>query len=143
MPRNLTIRPFKPEDIPVLEGILHRNSQLWHPEVEGGAAMLRFAAHQGAVFLVAEATIPTEPAPRPIGLGRGVYDGSRAVVHLLSVDPEWQRCGVGTALLRALRQGLQSLGAPTVSATVGAASVGFWEKQGFKDTGVNVYLREE
>jgi len=151
--RRLVIRAFRAGDVPALEAILRANGQLWHQEVEGGPAMLRFAAHPGAVFLVCEArergdTEEEEPrdaasAGRPVlGCCRGVYDGSRAVIHLLSVHPEAQGRGVGTALCRAMQRELKALGAPTVSATVGESSAGFWEKMGFCDVGVKVYLGE-
>lgn len=135
-PPSFLIRGFQARDVPALEAILRANGQLAHPDVEGGAAMLRFAAHQGAVFLIAEAD------EQPVGLVRGVYDGSRAVVHLLSVHPTFQQHGIGTALLQAAQEELRALGAPTVSATVAPASAAFWEKHGFKDAGVSVYLQE-
>lgn len=137
MSRHL-IRAFRAGDVPALEEILRANGQLWRRDVEGGPAMLRFAANPGAVFLVAE----EREAGRLLGCGRAVYDGSRAVIHLLSVHPQVQGQGIGRALCLALQQKLKALGAPTISATVGARSAGFWEKMGFHDAGVRVYLKE-
>ncbi len=128
-----TIRPFAPEDAPHLVDILCRNGQYRHPDVEGPEAMLRFAVHQGAVFLVA--------GRPPVGLVRGTYDGSRAVIHLLSVHPDHQGRGLGRALAEACAAQLHDLGAPSVAATASPASLGFWEKLGFAPLDVRLCLR--
>lgn len=87
--------------------------------------MTRAAACPAAIFLVAD-------SPRgPRGLIRAVYDGSRAMIHLLSVHPEAQGSGVGTALVEAARAECRRRGAPSLSVTVTEQSAGFWERQGF------------
>ncbi len=129
------IRPFAPDDVPYLVDILRRNGQYDHPDVEGPEAMLRFARHQGAVFLVA--------GRPPVGVVRGIYDGSRAVIHLLSVHPAHQGKGLGRSLAEACAARLQAMGAPGVSATAAPASQGFWEKLGFAPLDVRLCLRKQ
>lgn len=128
------IRPFVADDVPYLVEVLRRNGQFDHPDVEGPEAMLRFAGHQGAVFLVA--------GRPPVGLVRGIYDGSRAVIHLLSVHPEHQGKGLGRSLAEACAARLQAMGAPSVSATATPASLAFWEKLGFAPLDVRLCLRK-
>lgn len=126
------IRGFEPGDVPHLIEILRCNGQYDHPEVEGPEAMLRFRGHQGAVFLVV--------GRPPVGLVRGIYDGSRALIHLLSVHPARQGKGLGRSLVEACVAQLHSLGAPSVSATTSPASLGFWEKLGFAPLDVRLCL---
>jgi ribosomal protein S18 acetylase RimI-like enzyme len=131
------IRPFRDDDGPRLADILKRNDQFLFPEVEGVEAMRRVARCSAAVFLVAE--VDTEPR----GLIRAVYDGSRAVIHLLSVDPGHQRCGIGSRLLDAVIAELRRRGASTFSATVTEQSSGFWKKRGFTRLPVFLMLRSD
>lgn len=131
----LRIRKFKKSDIEPLIEILTLNNQYGYPAIEGPDAMKRVSACEAAVFLVAE-------MEKPCGLIRAVYDGSRALIHLLSVHPDYQRCGIGTALFNAVCKELSHRGAPSVSATVIEQSVGFWEKQGFKRTPAFLVLKE-
>ncbi|MDP7078769.1 MAG: GNAT family N-acetyltransferase [Candidatus Undinarchaeales archaeon] len=130
------VRPFREEDIPALIEMLTLNGQYDYPEIEGPEAMRRVAACDAAVFLVAEVE------GRSVGLVRAVYDGSRALVHLLSVHPDQQGRGVGTTLLQACVDELVRRGAPTVSVTVSEASAAFWEKVGFARLPVFVMLKE-
>lgn len=122
----LSIRNFSESDILVLIDILKRNGQFDHPAVEGRDAMKRVAKCSASVFLVAEED------NRVMGLVRGVYDGSRAMIHQLSVDPNYQGRGVGRALLDAVCKEFRKRNAPTVSVTVTERSGPFWEKLGFK-----------
>ena len=78
------IRAFEERDIDALVEILKRNHQYDYPDVEGPDAMRRVAQCSAALFLVA--TIDEQPC----GLIRAVYDGSRALIHLLSVHPSRQ-----------------------------------------------------
>ncbi len=131
----LQIREFTESDTEYLVEILRQNNQYAYPIIEGPKAMERVSACEAAVFLVAE----TE---KPCGFIRAVYDGSRALIHLLSVHPDYQRCGIGTALVTAVCEELSRRGAPTVSATVTEQSVGFWEKKGFKRMPIFLVLKE-
>jgi len=53
-----------------------------------------------------------------VGIIRGNYDGSRAMIHQLSVHPAYQKRGIGSNLVKAIVERFQQLGAPTVSAVV-------------------------
>ncbi len=123
------IRDFNHEDIAPVFEILRRNGQYDHPDVDGPEAMRRVKECDAAVFLVCEL------AGKTVGLVRGVYDGSRAMIHLLSVHPEHQRQGVGIALVEHIVKRFEERGAPSVSATITHDSLGFWKKVGFSRTG--------
>jgi ribosomal protein S18 acetylase RimI-like enzyme len=97
--------------------------------------MRRVARCEAAVFLVAVAGVSAR------GLIRAVYDRSRALIHLLSVHPQFQKFGLGTSLVDAAWRELQERGATGVSATVGERSAGFWQRQGFERVPVFLVLR--
>jgi GNAT superfamily N-acetyltransferase len=131
----ITIRPFTETDGPRLVEILKGNNQFDWPDVEGPRDMQRVAACDAAVFLVAE----IDGCPQ--GLVRAVYDGSRAMIHLLSVSQEAQRRGIGSALVAAVRSELRDRGAPSVSVTATDASAGFWQSRGFEKLPVYLMLK--
>jgi len=124
----LFVRNFEVEDAGVVVDILKLNSQYGFPAVDGPEAMKRVKACSIAVFLVCEID------GKVVGVVRGNYDGSRAIIHQLSVHPKYQRRGIGTALVKEIVKRFQERGAPTVSATVTDESLGFWQKMGFKKT---------
>jgi N-acetylglutamate synthase-like GNAT family acetyltransferase len=134
---DLLIRRFVEGDAAQLVDILTRNEQFGHPEVEGIAAMRRVASCEAAVFLVAQVD------GQAVGLVRAVYDGSRALIHLLSVSPRFQHRGIGRALVNAVQVELRGRGAPSVSVTVTDTSAGFWQKQGFEVLPVYLMLKEQ
>ena len=131
-----TIRPFKFADAEQIVKILKQNGQYDYPNVEGPEAMARVAECDAAVFLVAVMN------SRVIGCIRATYDGSRAMIHLLSIMPEYQTQKIGTALVESVIDILKNRGAPTVSVTVNDASAGFWEKLGFEKMPVYIMLRK-
>ena len=122
------IRDFKLRDTNAIVEILKLNNQYGFPEVDGPEAMRRVKACSAAIFLVYEMD------SRVVGSIRGNYDGSRAIIHELSVHPAYQRQGVGTALVKEIVKRFHERGAPTVSATVTEESLGFWQKTGFRKT---------
>jgi len=124
-----TIRDFQLSDIDGVLEILKLNDQYDFPEVDGPEAMKRVKACSAAVFLV------YEMGGKVVGVIRGNYDGSRAIIHQLSVHPNSQTLGIGTALVREIIKRFHKLGAPTVSAMVRDESLPFWKKVGFKRTG--------
>ena len=126
------IRDFQPADTDEIVEILRLNDQYGFPDVDGPEAMKRVKACSAAVFLVCEI------GGKVVGAVRGNYDGSRAIIHQLSVHPSHQRRGIGTALVMEIVKAFQQTGAPTVSATVTEKSLPFWQKVGFRKT--NVFL---
>ncbi len=122
------IRDFEQRDAQATVDILEMNNQYGFPEVDGPEAMRRVKACSAAVFLV------YEKQGKVVGVVRGNYDGSRAIVHELSVHPDYQKQGIGTALVKEIIKRFHERGAPTVSATVIEESLGFWQKIGFRKT---------
>ena len=122
------IRDFQLNDIDAIVEVLKLNNQYDFPNVDGPRAMRRVEACGAAVFLVYE----TEG--RVVGAVRGNYDGSRAIIHQLTVHPAYQRRGIGTALVKEIVSSFQRIGAPTVSAMVTEESLPFWQKVGFRKT---------
>jgi N-acetylglutamate synthase-like GNAT family acetyltransferase len=124
------IRDFQLTDRDEIVEILKLNNQYGFPEVDGPEAMKRVKACSAAVFLICEID------GRVVGVVRGNYDGSRAMVHQLSVHPAYQKQGIGTALVKEIVKRFRQMGAPTVSATVTEESLPFWQKAGFRKTKV-------
>jgi len=124
----LLMRDFQLADADEIVEILMLNDQYSFPEVDGPEAMKRVTACSAAQFLVCEVK------GKVVGVVRGNYDGSRAMIHQLSVHPAYQRQGIGTALVREMVERFQKMGAPTVSVTVTDKSLKFWKKVGFKKT---------
>ncbi len=121
----MRIRDFLPTDCDQLVEILKANDQYGHPEIDGPEAMLRVHQCDAAVFLAAEED------DRIVGFIRGIYDGSRALIHEISVHPDYQRKGVGTKLVQAISRRFKERGAPGVSVTAANRSVDFWKKLSF------------
>lgn len=130
------IRGFTQSDAAALVGILKANKQFTFPEVDGPDAMERVSRCDAAVFLVAETGGTVS------GMIRAVYDGSRAVIHQLSVDPSRQGRGTGRMLVECACKELRRRGAPTVTVTVTDTSGSYWEKLGFRDMGVRLLLKD-
>jgi N-acetylglutamate synthase-like GNAT family acetyltransferase len=126
----MLIRDFTPEDTDDIVEILKLNNQYEFPEVDGPEAMKRVSICKAAVFLVCEID------DRVVGVVRGNYDGSRAIIHQISVHPAHQRRGAGKALVMEIVKRFQQMGAPTVSATITDQSLPFWQKVGFRKTKV-------
>lgn len=131
------VRVFADSDCSQLTEILRRNGQYDYPDIEGPDAMRRFAACDAAVFLVAESD------GRVQGLIRAVYDGSRALIHLLSVDPAVQRQGIGRLLVEAAEAELHRRGAPGGAVTVTDTSADFWKRRGYGALPVQVMLKPQ
>lgn len=127
---SLSIRDFELDDAGDVVEIQKLNNQYGFPAVDGPEAMKRVKACSAAVFLVCEVN------GKVVGVVRGNYDGSRAIIHQLSVHPKYQRRGIGAALVKEIMKRFEERGAPTVSATVTDQSLGFWQKVGFRKTKV-------
>lgn len=123
----MQIRDFKPEDSSYLVDILKANQQYSNPEIDGPEAMLRVHECVAAEFLVAEED------GKPVGMIRGVYDGSRAIIHVASVHPDYQRRGIGRTLVQEIARRFKERGARSLAVTV-PGELGFWRKVGFRKT---------
>ena len=123
----MQIRSFELRDSDRIVEILKANQQYGHPEIDGPEPMRRVAECQAAEFLVAE------DEGQVVGMIRGVYDGSRAIIYIASVHPSQQRRGVGRALVRAIAQRFKERGAGNLSVVI-PGEVGFWSKLHFRQT---------
>jgi ribosomal protein S18 acetylase RimI-like enzyme len=123
----MQIREFCPEDTTALVNILRANQQYGHPEIDGPEAMLRVHTCAAAEFLVAE------QGSDIVGMIRGTYDGSRAVIYLASVHPDYQRRGIGRALVLEIARRFQERGAGSIAVIV-PGDAGFWKKMKFRQT---------
>jgi len=126
----MSIREFQLADTDDIVRILKANGQYSFPPVDGPEAMKRVKERNARVFLVCEID------GKVVGVARGNYDGSRAMIHQVSVHPEYQRRGIGKSLVKEIVRRFQDMGAPTVSATVIEESLPFWEKVGFRKTSI-------
>jgi ribosomal protein S18 acetylase RimI-like enzyme len=123
----MVIRDFHPDDVDSLVEILKANQQFGHPAIDGPEAMLRVHQCQAAEFLVAE------EEGQVIGMIRGTYDGSRAVIYLASVHPDQQRHGIGRQLVREIVMRFQQRGAGSIAVIV-PGDLSFWRKLNFRQT---------
>jgi ribosomal protein S18 acetylase RimI-like enzyme len=124
----MTIREFEPADAGALVDILKMNLQYVDPATDGAEAMLRVHNCDAAVFLVAEAE------DKPVGMCRAVYDGAKALIHIVSVHPDYQLRGIGSALVREVARRLRRRGATNLSVTVPGDNLQFWKKLSFRLT---------
>jgi ribosomal protein S18 acetylase RimI-like enzyme len=123
----MEIREFRPGDVDALVDILKANQQYGHPEIDGPEAMLRVEECVAAEFLVAET------GEQVVGMIRGTYDGSRAVIYLASVHPDHQRQGIGRSLVIEIARRFMERGARSISVIV-PGDAGFWRKMKFRQT---------
>ena len=130
----IRIREAKPHDFALLEAILAQHGMLTSPGVDGKAAMRRIRAQMGRYFLVAER------GGEIVGMIRGCYDGSRALVHQMAVAQGAQRQGVGKRLLHELAVRFQTDGAPSLSVTATADSKQYYAGLGFSDVPITLMV---
>lgn len=124
----MRIRDFQEADCDSLVAILRANLQYGDPNSEGPEAMRRVRACPAAEFLVAE------EHGAPVGFIRGVYDGSKALIHIVSVHPDYQRRGIGTALVQAAARRFSERGATSLAVTVPGDNLAFWKRLSFRMT---------
>ena len=123
----MKIRDFQPQDVDAMVTILKANQQYGHPEIDGPDAMLRVHNCTAAEFLVAEEENVA------VGMVRGAYDGSRAIIYLASVHPDHQRRGIGRALVLEIADRFKERGARSIAVIVPGDLV-FWKKMHFRQT---------
>jgi predicted N-acetyltransferase YhbS len=123
----MKIRDFRPDDVDALVDLLKANQQFGQPQIDGVDAMLRVHKCAAAEFLVAEVQEDV------IGMIRGSYDGSRAIIYLASVQPGHQRKGVGRALVAEIARRFKDRGAASIAVIV-PGDAAFWKRMGFLQT---------
>jgi putative acetyltransferase len=123
----MQIRDFRPEDVHALVDILKANQQYGHPEIDGPEAMLKVHDCKAAEFLVADT------GDQVVGMIRGAYDGSRAIIYLASVHPDHQRQGIGRALVLEIARRFKQRGAGSIAVIV-PGDAAFWSKLSFRQT---------
>ena len=123
----MKIRDFQPRDVNAMVDILKANQQYGHPEIDGPEAMLRVHECAAAEFLVAE------EEDMAVGMVRGAYDGSRAIIYLASVHPDYQRRGIGRALVLEIADRFKKRGANSIAVIV-PGDAAFWRKMRFRQT---------
>ena len=123
----MQVRDFRPDDVDALVDILKANQQYGHPDIDGPEAMLKVHQCEAAEFLVAEQD------GQVVGMIRGTYDGSRAVIYLASVHPAHQRQGIGRALVLEITRRFKERGAGSLAVIV-PGDAGFWKKMNFRQT---------
>jgi ribosomal protein S18 acetylase RimI-like enzyme len=89
--------------------------------------MLQVHNCQAAEFLIAEQD------NQIVGMIRGTYDGSRAIIYLASVHPTYQRQGIGRALVVEIARRFKERGAGSLAVIV-PGDARFWKKLNFRQT---------
>lgn len=119
------IREAKPRDFKRLEELLSQNSMLNSPDVDGCKAMKRVYEKMGRYFLIAEIDNYV------VGIIRGCYDGSRAVIHQIAVDKKYQKRSIGKKMIYELASRFKSDGAPSISVTATKKTKKYYKVLGF------------
>ncbi|MBS3089242.1 GNAT family N-acetyltransferase [Candidatus Pacearchaeota archaeon] len=130
----LKIRKAEPADFERLEGILSQNEMLNSEEIDGKEAMKRVYEQMGKYFLVAEL------GNCVVGMIRGCYDGSRALIHQMAVDKKYQKQGIGKKLMRELASKLKSDGAKSLSVTSAEKSREYYRNLRFSDLPITLMV---
>jgi GNAT superfamily N-acetyltransferase len=130
----IKVRRAKSGDFEKLEGILLENDMLKCPEIDGRKAMKRIKRRAGRYFLVAQTD------EKVVGLIRGCYDGSRALIHQMAVDKGYQRQGIGKKLMHELTCRFKRDGAPSVSVSANYKSQSYYRNLDFFDPGIKLLV---
>ena len=125
---NIAIRPFRESD---QEDII----KLWEkvfpdaPQHTNPARDIRTKREvQPELFLVALAE------DRIVGTAMAGFDGHRGWVYYLGVDPDYQRRGIGTALMKRVESRLMGMGCPKLNLQIRADNAevqAFYESLGY------------
>ena len=121
----IKIREAKPMDFDRLEDILVQNNMLTSPEIDGKDAMKEIYKRMGKYFLVAEIE------DHLVGMIRGCYDGSRALIHQMVVGKNHQKQGIGKQMMYAIALRFRSDGAKSISVTATEKSKNYYKKLSF------------
>ncbi len=133
IPSNILIRKANAADAARMVEIMEANHHYYTPEVDGVEAIARQLKMSHNVILIAE------DGNVVVGFVLGTWDGARAFLFKISVDPVVQRQGIGTMLVKEAARAFREMGAVTLglSAADGTGgdqnnAVPFWEKLGFE-----------
>lgn len=128
------VRKVNFEDLKELEDMLKKNDMLAFPNIDGLTAMKRVCEKMGRYFLVAEIK------GNLVGIVRGCYDGSRALIHLLLVDKYYQRMGIGKKMLREIVLRFRADGAQSIAVTATKNSREYYKNVGFCELPVKLLV---
>jgi ribosomal protein S18 acetylase RimI-like enzyme len=103
-PRDVLVREFTMDDYDAVFALWH-GGDLWMRPSDGRAAVELKLTRDPDLFLVAC------DGDRVVGVTMGGWDGRRAYVYHLAVDPDWQRRGVATRLMDELEERFRTKGA--------------------------------
>ena len=84
-------------------------------------------------LIVAE--MPGSEGPRIVGFGQLHPD--EAVIEAIYVDPDWERQGIGTALVKALEEDVRARALPWVVSDASLNAVPFYLAQGFRQVALD------
>lgn len=131
---DIKIRETELKDFRRLEEILLQNDMLSCPEVDGKERMDEIRARMSRYFLVAEVD------GYIVGMIRGCYDGSRALIHQMAVDKSYQKQGIGKKMLHEIALRFKSAGAPSVSVTSTEQSKSYYNQLNFSDLPITLMV---
>lgn len=103
-PTAIRLRRFDMADHEAVDA-LWRRAALWMRPSDGAEQIALKLTRDPDLFLVAVV------GPRIVGVTMGGWDGRRAYVYHLAVDPEWQRRGVAGLLMDELEARFRAKGA--------------------------------
>lgn len=133
----IKVREAKPNDFERLEEILKQNNMFQYPKIDGKKAMQRIYKKIGRYFLVAETP------EKVVGFIRGVYDGSRAMIHQIAVDLKYQGKGIGNKLINKIAIRFKEDGALTLAVTVRPNSKNYFKYKGFSEIPITLMLHHD
>ena len=129
---NMKIRPATKDDIDTVIQITKDNGHFWTPEVDGPEALARILERPENIFLVYD-------DEKVLGFVLGTWDGARAYIHKISVQPDTREKGIGALLVAEAIERFRKMGAPTVAVAAADGtreeeqdSTEFWKKVGFE-----------
>jgi ribosomal protein S18 acetylase RimI-like enzyme len=123
----IRLRRFDLADYEAVDA-LWRRAGLWMRPSDGAEQVALKLTRDPDLFLVAAA------GPRIVGVTMGGWDGRRAYIYHLAVDPEWRRRGVGGLLMDELEARFRAKGALKAKLQIVSgndASLGFFAARGY------------
>ena len=124
----LRLREFVAADYEAVER-LWRRAGLWMRPSDAAEHVALKLTRDPDLFLVACA------GERLVGVAMGGWDGRRAYVYHLAVDPQWRRRGVGDRLMDELEERFRAKGALKAKLQImtgNDASIGFFAARGYR-----------